>query len=255
MQFAIAAAREAGEITLRYFRTELRVETKADRSPVTVADRQSETRLRELIGREYPGHGILGEEQGDQQGSGPYRWIIDPLDGTKSFIHGVPLYGVLVGLEEVGEREEDGRVLLGVAHFPALGETVWAARGMGCFWNGRPARVSEVTELGEATVVYTSYRGIVKKGRAEVLERLAEAALLERSWGDCYGYLLVATGRAEVMLDPVTNPWDVAAVQPILEEAGGSFTDWRGRATIYGGDGMATNGRLREAVMEIVNRQ
>ncbi|HWQ69895.1 MAG TPA: histidinol-phosphatase [Patescibacteria group bacterium] len=248
LDFAVDAARQAGEITMEYFQTALSPERKPDRTFVTVADRKAEERLRALIRQAYPDHGILGEEFGEQQSSSGWTWIIDPLDGTASFLHGVPLFGVLLGLEV------DGEVVLGVANLPALGEVVCAARGLGCFWNGRRAVVSGVDDLKEALLLYTDGAGFEPHGREAAFRHLIAAARMHRSWGDCYGHILVATGRAEVMLDPVMNIWDCAALLPILLEAGGTFTDWQGRPTIRGGDAISTNGRLLDQVMHVVKK-
>lgn len=246
LEFALEAAWQAGRITLEYFQTGTAVERKADASPVTLADRRAEEKLREAIQRHFPEHGILGEEFGELPGHTPYRWILDPLDGTRSFIQGVPLYGVLMGLEYANQA------ILGVAHFPALGETVYAAKGEGCYWDGRRARVSTVDRLEEAVVLATSVRSLYEEGRGPVFEALQAQTRLQRTWGDCYGHILVATGRAEIMLDPILNIWDCAALQPILEEAGGTFTDWQGTATHTGGNGLSTNRHLFDIVMKIV---
>lgn len=246
LDFAVGAARQAGEITLEYFQTALSPERKPDRTFVTVADRKAEERLRALIREAYPDHGIVGEEFGEEQGRSGWTWIIDPLDGTASFLHGVPLFGVLLGLEV------DGEVVLGVANFPSLGELVCAGKGVGCFWNGRRAAVSTVDDLQEALLLYTDGANFEPHGREAAFCHLLAAARMHRSWGDCYGHILVATGRAEVMLDPVMSVWDCAALLPIVSEAGGTFTDWEGQPTIRGGNAISTNGRLFEQVMHIV---
>jgi histidinol-phosphatase len=246
LDFAVEASWQAGKITLEYFQTGTAIERKADASPVTLADRRSEEKLRESIQRHFPAHGILGEEYGEILGSTPYRWILDPLDGTRSFIQGVPFYGVMMGLEYAG------RAILGVVHFPALGDTVYAAQGEGCYWNGRRALVSSVSLLEDAVLLATSIRSLYAEGRGPVFDILQDKTRLQRTWGDCYGHILVATGRAEIMLDPVLNIWDCAALQPILEEAGGTFTDWSGTPTHTGGNGISTNGRLFQAVMATI---
>jgi histidinol phosphatase-like enzyme (inositol monophosphatase family) len=246
LDFAVDAAWQAGQLTLAHFQTGVAVEQKADESPVTIADRGAEELLRRLIEGRFPGHAIVGEEYGETDRDSTYRWIIDPIDGTRSFIRGVPLYGVLIGLEISGEN------VLGVAHLPGLGEMVAAARGLGCRWNGRPARVSDVSRLDKALLVYTEPTTFAEYGWAAAWDRLQEATHTQRGWGDCYGHCLVATGRAEVMLDPILSVWDCAALLPILAEAGGTFTDWNGEATIYTGNGFGTNGVLFEQVMEIV---
>ncbi|MFC1526918.1 histidinol-phosphatase [Candidatus Latescibacterota bacterium] len=243
LEVATEAAWRAGRVTLGYFQTGLVPDLKADQSPVTAADREAEATIRQYLEQAYPEDGILGEEGGEREGRSGRRWVIDPIDGTKSFVQGVPLYGVLIGLEVEGEAA------VGAVHLPALDEMVCAARGLGCWWNGRRSNVSKVAVLDQACVCYTSSRSFAEQGRAAALQRIASSVRLLRGWGDCYGHILVATGRAEAMLDPVMNPWDCAPLLPILQEAGGTFTDWQGRATIHGGDAVATNGRLRDAIL------
>ena len=251
LDLALEAGREAGRITLEYFRRDdLEVERKGDDSPVTMADRRAEAYLRRRIAEEFPGDGILGEELGERPGRSGFRWILDPIDGTKSFIHRVPLYGTLIGVEH------EGRSVLGVILLPALEECVYAAAGQGAWYQfagqpPRPARVSSRDSLSEGLFVTSEVASFDEFGRRAVYDRLQAAARLARTWGDCYGYLMVATGRAELMVDPVMNLWDAAALQPILEEAGGTFTDWQGRATIHSGEGIATNGRILEEVLAI----
>jgi histidinol phosphatase-like enzyme (inositol monophosphatase family) len=242
---------EAGELTLRYFQqAELAVETKHDSSPVTVADRQAEQLLRRQIASAFPDDAILGEEFGEQAGRSGYRWILDPIDGTKSFIHGVPLYGTLIGIEH------DGQSVVGMIHIPALNESVYAAIGHGAWYvtgqqPPRPARVNAATDLKTSLLCTSEVEGFRKVDRWDVFERLQSSVSLVRTWGDCYGYLLVATGRAEVMVDPRMQVWDAAALQPVLTEAGGVFTDWQGEPTIFGGNGIATNRQLLPEVVEM----
>ena len=244
LDFAVGAAWQAGRITLRHFQTGVAVERKADDSPVTAADRGVEQALREMIQERFPGDAILGEEQGEQTGSTSRRWIIDPIDGTKSFVHGVPLYGVMIGVEV------DGVPSAGVVYLPALDEMVAAAVGLGCTWNGRPARVSDVSDLTQAVLLCTDFESLEEHGRADAYRNLRKDVTFARGWGDCYGHILVATGRAEIMLDPVMNVWDSAALPPIIEEAGGTFTDWKGERTIWGEEAVSTNGALFDAVMD-----
>ena len=238
---ALEAAREGGRRTLAYFNAGTGVESKADGTPVTAADREAEAAMRRIIGRAFPEHGILGEEEGETAGSAPYRWIIDPLDGTRSFVRGVPLFGTLVGLEVRGEP------VVGVIHLPALDETIAAAHGEGCTWNGRPCHVSAVDRLADALLVVTDERSA--RARSDAYDRLVAATQLQRTWADCYGYALVATGRAEVALDPVMNVWDCAALLPVVEEAGGRFTDLDGDPRLAAGPAVATNGLLHEEVL------
>lgn len=241
---AVEAAYLAGRRTLAYFNAGVAVEIKPDQTPVTCADREAEEVIRRRIARTYPNHSILGEEQGSSGAGGDCRWIIDPIDGTKSFIHGVPLYGVLIGVEVRGKAS------VGVIYMPALDEMVWAADGLGCWWNGRRARVSRVSKLNEATLLSSSV--VTCQARSDAFDQLAGQVKLTRTWGDCYGYLLVATGRAEIMIDPKLNPWDVAPMPPILREAGGGFMDWSGSDSIHAGDGAAVNGELLEMVRDIL---
>ncbi|HOW74043.1 MAG TPA: histidinol-phosphatase [Phycisphaerae bacterium] len=251
LELAVEAGRMAGEHTLKYFhRPDLEVERKRDGTPVTVADREAEGLLRERIASAFPRDAIVGEEMADRPGVSGYRWILDPIDGTKSFIHGVPLYGTLVGVEH--ER----RCVIGVIVLPGLDEYVYGACGLGA-WHGRGeqspvrARVSSVNRMSEALFCTTGVSGFVKENRYDVYEALRRRCQLTRGWGDCYGYVLVATGRAEIMIDPELSLWDMAALPAILEEAGGTFTDWQGTPTIYGKQGVATNGQLLSEVVGI----
>lgn len=244
LEFALDAAWQAGRITLSYFQNQVAAERKADNTPVTIADRQAEQKLRDLITHYWPDHSFLGEEFGQQAGNSGYRWLIDPIDGTKSFVSGVPFYANLLALTK------DDEPLLGVAHFPALNETVYALRGAGCYWNGRRAHVSQVEKLADAVLLFSDMDTFGEK--TAVWQNLIAATYVQRTWGDAYGYSLVATGRAEIMLDPIMALWDCGPFQVILEEAGGTFTDWHGRPTIYSGESLATNGRLFSQVMAIV---
>lgn len=254
LELAIQAGREAAAITLDYFRRDdLEVQRKGDDSPVTLADRHAEELLRRRIAQAFPADGILGEEFAEQPGQSGYRWILDPIDGTKSFIHGVPLYSTLIGLEHGGQS------VLGVILLPALDEYVYASRGQGAWYvrGGGPARRAQVSNCGhlaEGLFVTSEVANFEKIHRRDAYDRLQAACRLARTWGDGFGYVLVATGRAEVMVDPIMNVWDAAAVQPILEEAGGTFTDWEGRATMHAGQGIATNGRVLAEVLALVAR-
>jgi len=254
LDLAVEAALEAGGITLEYFRREdLEVERKGDDSPVTVADRAAEEHIRQRIGDVFPDDAILGEELPEKAGTSGYRWILDPIDGTKSFIHGVPLYGTLIGVEHQGES------VLGVILIPALDEYVYAATGRGAWYvcgNAAPrrAKVSLCPRLAEGLFVTSEVISFDEVQRGQVYRQLEATARLARTWGDCYGYLLVATGRAELMVDPLMSVWDAAALLPILQEAGGSFTDWQGRPTIHSEEGIATNGHILDEVLAITKK-
>jgi histidinol-phosphatase len=239
-------ARVAGDVALGHFRRGVEVEWKSDGSPVTVADREAEQAAREWIGRRYPSHAILGEEQGETRAGASHRWIVDPIDGTKTFVRGVPLWGTLVAVAS-GET-----VIAGAAYFPAVGEMICAAPGAGCWWNGARCHVSLVGTLGDATVLTTDERFRPTPQYVEGWRRLAGASMVARAWGDCYGYLLVATGRAEVMVDGIVGLWDTAPLLPIITEAGGTFTDWSGRTTAFGGSAIATNALLADDARTIL---
>ena len=249
LDFAVRLARGAGDITLKYFRREFETRLKGKDNFVTQADLEAEQFLRAEIAQAFPADAVLGEEGGETGGGSGRRWIVDPIDGTYSFVHGVPFYGVLLGLEIEGEPT------LGVVNLPALGEVVYAAKGLGCFWNGAPARVSETASLDDALLLATDFGTCARYGFGPAADELQRRASARRTWGDCYGYVLVATGRADVMLDPVMNVWDCAALLPIVEEAGGTFTDWHGRRSINSGNSVATNGRLFAEVCKIIENQ
>ena len=243
---AEALADAAGAVTLGYFGGRVPDEAKDDGSPVTRADREAETLLRARIRERFPTHGILGEEYGEHFGTDPVRWILDPIDGTRSFMRGVPLYGVLIGIEVEGEP------VVGVAHFPALRETVSAGTGLGCRWNGREARVNDTADLVRSVVLTSDSEMSRTSARCPGWTTLLDEVDYLRSWGDAYGHALVATGRAEIMVDSVLSPWDAAPLLPILMEAGGRFTDLEGRPGIHGGSGISTNGVLHDRVLEIL---
>ena len=250
LDFAIETAYEAGILTLGYFGKPVRPEVKADNSPVTFADRRAEELIRARIEKRYPGHAIVGEEYGVTEAGGEsHRWFIDPLDGTAHFVSASPYFSVLMGLEIYG------RVELGVAYYPALDELLAAASGEGCWWNGNRAHVSAVSDLGRAQVVYGDDADFQSLGRAEEWGRISRAVKSIRGWGNGYGYLLVATGRADAMFDPNMAPWDCGPFPPIFSEAGGFFGDWQGNPTIYGGEALATSHALLPDILSLVSGQ
>ncbi len=256
--YAVRLACDAGQVTLRSFRGELEVERKVDETPVTRADRESELLIRERLAFDHPADGLLGEEYGAKAGAGRRTWVIDPIDGTKSFIAGVPLYAVLIALVdgpyESGEIDS-ARVLVGVIHIPPLAETVSAARGCGAVWEShapgpparRPATVSEHPGLRGARVCTSDFSGL-RRLEPGIARSVDQGAVLSRTWGDAYGYLLVATGRVDAMIDPVVSPWDIAPLPVIIEEAGGRFSALDGRA-ILGANALATNGRIHDEIL------
>ncbi|MEM7457743.1 MAG: inositol monophosphatase family protein [Planctomycetota bacterium] len=241
---------QAGKLTLDHFCTGVKVEKKGDGSPLTIADRGAETLLRRLIGEHFPEDAIVGEEFENKDGTSGWRWILDPIDGTKSFISGVPLYGTMVGVEFEGSCD------IGVCYFPGLDEGIYALTGNGAWsfaGSNEPvrAKVSGCTSLSESVLVTSEAETFSKRPAAEVYQQLASSVYFARTWGDAYGYYLVATGRVEMMIDPILSVWDAAAVKPVIEEAGGRFTDWAGNVNIEAGEAIGSNGLIHEAILEI----
>ncbi|MGI9516948.1 MAG: histidinol-phosphatase [Pirellulaceae bacterium] len=254
LEAMISLAHAAAGSTLNFFNDRgLTVDRKGDASPVTEADRNAERLFRKQLAEQFADDAVLGEEFEEQSGASGYRWIGDPIDGTKSFICGVPLYSTLVGLQH------DGEMIGGVIAIPALGESVVAAHGFGAWHRSgaqepwQRAQVSSCNDLAQATFVTSQVDTFASRGAEPVYRQLESAAYITRSWGDGYGYLLVATGRAEVMVDPIVNAWDVGAILPVVREAGGRFTDWKGDESIDGGDAFGTNGLLHQDVIHILN--
>ncbi|WP_455381735.1 inositol monophosphatase family protein [Salinispira pacifica] len=252
-RFAEELAREGGRIAARYFGTGVEVEKKADETPVTRADRETEQFIRAALSERFPDHLITGEEYGTtlagrataaSESSSPYRWVIDPIDGTKSFVHQIPLFTTLIALLY---REQP---VVGIIHNPILDECASAAVGGGCTLNGEPCRVSSVSSIEKARVHSTDFADLFRHASG-LTSKLLERAAAARTWADGYGYLLVATGRADVMLDPVMALWDIAPIGPVVTEAGGRFTAIDGSESWTGGSGLATNGALHDRVLEL----
>jgi histidinol-phosphatase len=247
LDFITETAFLAGRLTLAYYQTGTQPDYKPDDTPVTIADRKTEELIRSRIEAAYPKHAIIGEEYGfDEKQDASHRWIIDPIDGTKSFMRGVPLYAVLIGLEI------EGKVEAGAAYFPALDEMLAAATGLGCWWNGRRAHVSSITRLNQGYITCTTVKSLITPNRQEPWNRLLNACYFQTGWSDAFGYLLVATGRAELALDPVMNIWDCGPFPPIFREAGGYFGDWHGNPTIYAGEALGTTQALLPEVLSII---
>lgn len=254
LDFALYAALEAEKIILNYYQDpQLQKELKKDQSVVTRADREAEQKIRDLILKHFPQDNIIGEELGEKKGNSEFTWIIDPIDGTQSFISGVPLFGTLIGLVY------HGQAILGVAHLPALNERYYAYQGGGSWWipsnssKPVPARVSKVAYINNALFCSTSLSAFEKQNRLDVFLKMAKSTGNQRGWGDCYGHLLVATGRADIMVDPDLKIWDCAALFPIVTEAGGHFFDFKGHPNIQGGNGISTNARLNQEVIALIN--
>ncbi|MBI2704311.1 MAG: hypothetical protein HYX32_03325 [Actinobacteria bacterium] len=245
LELAVDLARGAGELTLQWFRSPtLEIERKGDGTPVTEADKRAERFLREQIAKHHPDDAVIGEEEDDVGGTSGRTWIIDPIDGTKPFTHGVPLYCNLVAVNDVHGPA------VGVINLPALGETVYAGRGLGCFANGEPVRVNNRADLPGACLVSSAF----DYWPTNMLLAVKEAGLAMRTWGDGYGYVLVATGRAEAMVDPEAAIWDLAPMPVIFREAGGRFTDFGGMEDPSSGTGVATNGVLHDEMLRLLRR-
>ncbi len=260
LEHAVLIAKEAGDLTLKYFlNNDLSVDRKGDGSPVTVADRGAEELLRKRISARFADDAILGEEFPEQPGTSGFRWVLDPIDGTKSFIHGVPLYTTLIAV--LDERQTSpGEPVLGVIRAPATGEVVFARSGGGC-WRAQGESEPEKTHVttqkrfAEGLLLTTDVSDFAEDrptDESRVYQELQNRARLTRTWGDAYGYLMVASGRAEVMIDPWMSLWDAAALMPVIQEAGGTFTDWQGKPTVHTGDAIATNGLLHDEVLAVI---
>jgi histidinol phosphatase-like enzyme (inositol monophosphatase family) len=260
LDLAKQIAVSAGKLTLNYFRTDrFEVMKKGDGSPLTIADQESETHLRAEILDAFPNDSIVGEEFGETKGDSGFGWILDPIDGTKSFISGVPLYGTMVGVEKISTDDQPRQSIIGAVYMPALDTGIFASRGNGA-WSFAgsdapvPARVSQESKLSQSVFVTSAIEAFFDRDAGEIYRELADSVYFYRTWGDAYGYYLVATGQVEFMIDPILNVWDAAAVQPIIEEAGGKFTDWAGDARIDAGEAVGSNGLVHDDVIKIVKK-
>ena len=242
---AVDAARAAGEIALKYYRSGFDVTLKSDLSPVTQADREAEAAIVEVLTSAYPGYGILGEEHGSR-GNQESRWIVDPIDGTRNFVRRIPIWATLIALEQRGD------LTVGVIHVPATGELYTARRGAGARCNGAPIGVSDVGTMSDAFFVHAGLGLVRRQGWWDGFTRLIDATERQRGFGDFIGYTLVAEGKAEIYAELDLKPWDLAAPRIVVEEAGGRFTDFEGRSTIYSGTALATNGRLHDAALALL---
>lgn len=247
LALALRLVKEAEEPILSRYQKKIEVVKKRDSSPVTEADRQAEMLVRNRLADLRPEHGVIGEEHGVTRPEARFQWVVDPIDGTKAFIHGVPLFGTLLALLD------GGRPVVGVIHMPALGETVWAAQGMGAFLNGAPCRVSAVASLQDALLCDGSALTVSRSPWGEAWMTMRGESGVARGWGDCYGHLLVACGRAEAMLDPIVNIWDVAPMGIILPEAGGRFSAVDGSDRIDAGNAISSNGILHDGLVARLN--
>jgi len=247
LKVARRAAVAGGKRALKYFRSDVKVTRKLDRSPVTRADRESEKVIRHILERTFTGHLMCGEEYGwEKDILATFKWWIDPLDGTRQFVRGIPLWGTLLALEAEGE------VVAGVIYHPAMDLCVWAGKGVGCYANGKRVRVSRLPRLKDGTLTYGGLR-LFKPSTARKLLKAAGSSYDDRGFGDCYAHTLVVLGQSEAMVDPVVKPYDVAAVKICVEEAGGTFTDLKGNPSIYSGNAVSSNGRVHQQVLKALH--
>lgn len=247
-KFCKVLADESGKVIKQYYRTNFSVETKSDESPVTIADKKSEEVMRSLIMKEFPQHGIVGEEFGEYNPEAEYKWILDPIDGTKSFVAGTPLFGTLIALLK------DGEPILGVINQPILEEFLIGDNNSSML-NGKKVMVRECKEISSAVLLATDQLHFGKYRNKEGFDNLVNKVKLYRMWGDCYGYYLVATGYADIMIDPIMNPWDLMALIPILRGAGGTITDYYGGNPVKGDSIIATAGGIHSDVVRILNQE
>lgn len=244
--FARRLAEASAAVIKQHFRTTLNIETKADSSPVTLADKNAEAIMRQMIQREFPDHGIIGEEYGNHLPDAEYQWTLDPIDGTKNFVAGSVLFGTLIGLLK------DGAPILGVIHQPITDQFLMGFDGE-TYLNGNRVCVRSCERIEDALLLCTTHWGVARHCNMAAYESLTRRARTYRTWGDCHGYYLVATGFADVMLDPIMNLWDVAPLVPIIEGAGGTITDWHGNPAIGGQGTVATGGHIHQAVIDMLN--
>jgi len=247
-ELAVEAARRAGDLARTYYESTFEIELKPDASPVTVADKGAEELIRSLVSQHFPSDGFLGEEFGDQPGGTGFRWVIDPIDGTRSFVRHIPIWATLIGLEYKGEQ------VGGVAYVPVLGQVYRALRGDGAYMNDRRARVSDVGKLSDALLCYSSLAWFTRAGRERTFLELANRTNRQRGFGDFYGFVLVAEGAADLMVEHGVHAWDVSGLKAIVEEAGGTFTDWDGTPTTERPDVVASNGKLHAEALKILQR-
>ena len=260
LKIALKTAELAEENILKFYQNDVGVEWKADKTPVTIADKGTEELARKFWAKETPGFGVIGEEFGIESPDAEYQWVIDPIDGTKSFIHGVPLFGTLIGLYHKNVP------IASVIRLPAMKSAVWAVNGGGAFLDGREVRASKVSQLSDALVLSGTVNTMEDKGFGEGFTKLRRSARLHRGWGDCYGYYLVAAGRAEIMVDPVVSLWDIAPFPLLMKEAGGKFSTIDGKTELFDVNGkptapiyegftsIATNGLLHDAALECLKK-
>lgn len=245
-KFCKSLTEVSGDNIRKYFRNDISVESKSDDSPVTIADKSTEEKLREMIMKEYPEHGILGEEFGKHNDGAEYQWILDPIDGTKSFICGAVTFGTLIALMK------NGKPILGVIHQPILNEFMIGDNET-TLLNDKIVKIKDVDSIEKATLLVTDHLHFEQYKNLENFEKLMRKVKMYRQWGDCYGYYLVASGFAQIMIDPIMSVWDTMALIPIINGAGGIITDYHGNDPVVGNSTIATTPNIHKQVVEILN--
>ncbi|MGK9368292.1 histidinol-phosphatase [Melioribacter sp. Ez-97] len=245
-KFVRLLADETGAIIKQYYKTDIKIESKEDETPVTIADKKCEEKMRELIMKEFPDHGILGEEFGELNPGAEYKWILDPIDGTKSFICGVPLFGTLIALLKNGEP------VMGAINHPVLNEFI-IGDNVGAECNGKPVKIKLNGNLSEAVLLTTDHNNVARYRDSSGFDKLTKMVKLYRTWGDCYGYSLLAQGYADIMIDPMMSKWDLAALIPVIRGAGGKISDFYGNDPMKGDSIVASNNLLHPKIIEILN--
>lgn len=245
---AVDLARKAGDLASEFYERDFTVEWKKDNSPVTAADQGAEELIRRELRKHFPDDALLGEEYGHETGTSGFRWIIDPIDGTRNFVRRIPVWATLIGLEYRGEQ------IGGVVYIPVMEQMFRALRGDGAYLDDRRIRVSDISTFEESFLCYSSVSWFRKAGREQTFLDLCARTYRQRGFGDFYGFVLVAQGACEIMLEQGVHPWDIAAIKALVEEAGGTFTDWAGKATIEAADVIATNGKLHAETLATLNR-
>jgi len=244
--FCKVLAEASANVIGKYFRTEISVELKNDNSPVTIADKKAEQVMRELIMKQYPDHGIFGEEFGETNKDAEYTWILDPIDGTKSFICGAYSFGTLIGLLK------NGQPIIGVYNHPIFNDFL-IGDNLETRINGETTFIRNCSELNKAVLLTTDHLNIGKYQDIEKFNQLIKKVKLYRNWGDCYGYYLLATGYADIMIDPIMSPWDLLPLIPIIKGAGGVISDYQGNDPVKGKSAVASSPHIHSEIISLLN--
>lgn len=247
LEFAIKTVKKSNAITLKHYNKKIKFHLKDNLSPVTIADIKCEKFIIGRINEKYPKHSILAEEHGNSVNEAEFKWIIDPIDGTKNYMRRYPFWGTLLALEYNGE------IVLGVISMPLINEFIYASKGKGCYYNNKRSKVSKIRSIKDSYLIHGGLDYILTEPYRNNFLNLAGQAYYNRGFGDCHGHSFIINGRAEMMIDPHVAPYDVAPIKICVEESGGRFTDLKGNKTIYGGNALVTNGKVHDAVLRVLN--